>query len=1232
MKFEPQKITESLSRAYQKQSLKRIDIDLFKTELSKVFKHIDPEQDEDYHKNLIADFLKAVYYKDKHLINVNKTQDLVIRNGNSTTEKAGVILEFKKPSENSEMFSFEKPDSKAFRQLILYYLKERIDNNNHSIKHLIATNFYHWYIFDEIYFEKLFFRNSKLIAEYQEFKLSGHDTKFFYEQIASKYINEIEGNMPCTFFNLNDYQSNLPNIKNPSNPELENEIKLINLYKIFSPEFLLKLPFANDSNTLNKEFYNELLYILGLEEVKTASKHIIERKKIPNEGAILENALQIIISRNKLKNVSDIETFGNSEDEQIFSIALELCITWLNRILFLKLLEGQLVKYHKNSSDYRFLNTLKIKDYDELDELFFDVLAIRYEKRTDSVNKKYGSLPYLNSSLFEITELENQTLRISDLKDRFELPIFKETVLKDASRKKRTGSINTLQYLFGFLNSYNFASDDTAEIQEENKTIISASVLGLIFEKLNGYKDGSFFTPGFITMYICRQTIQAAVIQKFREAGYKLSQNKDIPETFEELKDKLDYSDKEIRKQANEIVNSIKICDPSVGSGHFLVSALNEMIAIKSDLKILSYTDKTRIKGYDITVENDELIVTDQETNLQFSYHVSDNNRIIEELQKVQEALFYEKRTIIENCLFGVDINPKSVMICRLRLWIELLKNAYYIDPSKSDKNLADLKIQHKFHLELQTLPNIDINIKCGNSLISRFEKKFNIFEKNILTENIRTYKFLVNEYKKLQDYGGKDKLKTEIEKVKKNLSNLAIPIDKDYAGIKQKERELENIMRLPNNYELKAKLSEELVKLNTEYSLKLKSLYSNTFEWFIEFPEILDDNGNYLGFDIVMGNPPYVQVREFSDITQKAYENSRYYDIAQGSRLNLFQFFIPLVYDITKDNGWNMLIYQNSFLAEDSTQNVRNFVFENQTILSIDSFPERDNHNLRVFSEAKMSVCITFCRKTISDDFKFPLKTWKSNLMKESKSIIYSKSEIKNLFPQKLIIPMLSSKEYELFLKIKSVKNVAKLNVFSGELDMTATKKFFSKNADFPLIVKGAQVQKYYISEKISQGEIDYLDINLFFNENPKKGRLADFKSERIVMQRITGVDSRVRLIMTIVSKNTFCANSTNYITDSVGNLKYLLGVLNSKLINYYYKLTSTNTNITNTEIQRIPIITDKKAENKISKIVDKILKSKQKNPFSDTSGYEKQIDEIVYNLYELTKEEIEIIEQNNS
>ncbi|NCU37386.1 class I SAM-dependent DNA methyltransferase, partial [Candidatus Falkowbacteria bacterium] len=447
---------------------------------------------------------------------------------------------------------------------------------------------------------------------------------------------------------------------------------------------------------LDKRFYSEMLHIIGLNETKEGSKKLIGRNKedLRNSGSILEDAMIQLDSLDKIGRLEKPRQFGETHQERLFNVALELSITWLNRILFLKLLEAQLITYHdsprssaKSDESYAFLNIKKVKSYDDLNSLFFQVLARKSDERNPDVKQVFEKVPYLNSSLFEPTEIEQVTLFISNLRDDKTIPILPSTVLKDEHGKKRTGSLNTLEYLFAFLSAYDFSSEGSEKIQEENKTLINASVLGLIFEKINGYKDGSFFTPGFITMYMCRETIRKAVVQKFNETKHWNCKNLD------DLYDKIDD-----RREANEIVNSIKICDPAVGSGHFLVSALNEIIAVKNDLRILQDRDGKRLKEYQVEVVNDELIVTDDDGEL-FGY-----NPKSKESQRIQEALFHEKQTIIENCLFGVDINPNSVKICRLRLWIELLKSAYY-------KNAT----------ELETLPNIDINIKCGNSLVSRF-------------------------------------------------------------------------------------------------------------------------------------------------------------------------------------------------------------------------------------------------------------------------------------------------------------------------------------------------------------------------------------------------------------------------------------------------------------------------------------------------------------------------------
>ena len=218
----------------------------------------------------------------------------------------------------------------------------------------------------------------------------------------------------------------------------------------------------------------------------------------------------------------------------------------------------------------------------DLQELFFEVLARPENDRSKDIKSKFGNIPYLNSSLFEVSQLERCALQISSLKHRLTLPLFPTTVLKNETGKRRSGDDNTLFYLFDFLDSYDFASEGKVLVKDAPKTIINASVLGLIFEKINGYRDGSFYTPGYITMYMSREAIRRAVVEKFR-ASTHLSGMKKLKD-FDDLKDRLDASDRDVRKQANEIVNSLRVCDPAVGSGHFLVSALNELMVVKYEL------------------------------------------------------------------------------------------------------------------------------------------------------------------------------------------------------------------------------------------------------------------------------------------------------------------------------------------------------------------------------------------------------------------------------------------------------------------------------------------------------------------------------------------------------------------------------------------------------------------------------------------------------------------------
>ena len=133
----------------------------------------------------------------------------------------------------------------------------------------------------------------------------------------------------------------------------------------------------------------------------------------------------------------DQTIYGATKDERVFNVSLELCITWINRILFLKLLEGQLVTYHQGNKDYRFLNTEMINSFDELFKLFHKVLAVNLQERTEAIKGKYSKVPYLNSSLFEISELEDQAIRINSLDNEGQLELINTTILKETKKKEK---------------------------------------------------------------------------------------------------------------------------------------------------------------------------------------------------------------------------------------------------------------------------------------------------------------------------------------------------------------------------------------------------------------------------------------------------------------------------------------------------------------------------------------------------------------------------------------------------------------------------------------------------------------------------------------------------------------------------------------------------------------------------------------------------------------------------
>jgi hypothetical protein len=886
------KPNQVLNKAYRQVAIETTDFDLFKNALRTLRDNVVDGQREETQKEHLRNFLSETFYKTYYMA-PEEDIDLAIRLDKTTKSNIGLLIEVKSTTNKSEMISNDNLNRKALQELLLYYLKERVSKKNNDIKYLIATNVHEFFIFDAHEFECKFYQNKQLRREFQDFvdgRKTSSKTDFFYTEIATTYIEEVKDSLEYTYFNLQDYQHLLDRTDSSASR------KLIELYKIFSDTHLLKLSFQNDSNSLNRGFYTELLHIIGIEERKENNKTVIVRKAVErrDEASLLENTINQLDAEDCLRHING-RLYGNDYEERLFNVAMELCITWMNRILFLKLLEAQMLKYHNGDAIYKFLSITKIHDYDDLNTLFFQVLARDMGSRTHSIMRDFAYVPYLNSSLFEVTDLESKTIKINSLSQRTVLPVLASSVLRNKKRNLQVNALPTLQYLFAFLDAYNFASEGSEEVQEEAKTLINASVLGLIFEKINGHKDGSVFTPGFITMFMCREAITKTVLQKFNGYyGWNCT-------TRIELYNHIDNI-----VEANELINSLRLCDPAVGSGHFLVSALNELILLKYELGILVDATGKRIRkaDYQLAIENDELIVTDTEGNL-FAY-----NPLNAESRRMQETLFKEKRQIIENCLFGVDINPNSVKICRLRLWIELLKNAYYTAESN--------------YTYLETLPNIDINIKCGNSLLHRFALTDSI--QTILRESgisISQYKEAVAKYKNAHGKGEKQDLETLITEIKSKLRTEINRRDVRLVRLNKRRSELATLQAPqlfePTKKEKKAldkhiaDLKKEVAALENIFEeIRSNKIYLGAFEWRMEFPEVLDAEGNFLGFDCIIGNPPYIQLQSMGK-SADVLERMGYVTYARTG--DIYCLFYELGMNLLAPNGYLCYITSNKWM-----------------------------------------------------------------------------------------------------------------------------------------------------------------------------------------------------------------------------------------------------------------------------------------------------------------------------
>ncbi|EAJ6186603.1 class I SAM-dependent DNA methyltransferase [Campylobacter jejuni] len=1230
---------------YRKKQIMQNEFDIFNKALMQYLERLESSQseNEDYLvANALSPFLTMLNFK-THIKTKQKGKseiDLSISK-DEFSKDLEVLIEAKKPN-SKEFITHTKVNSKALHETILYYFRNR--EYSFSLKFIIITDFYKFYIFKISEFEELFYKSPSFLKLFEEFcnpnSLFKGNTEEFYKEVAKLIENSKE--------NLKGFLIDLTFLKDKQKSNFK---KLASIYKTFHRDFLLSEFNPNDANSLNNAFYKELLYILGLCESKQNSKLIIAKSEESKE----EQGTFYTAINSKLK-------------EENFETILKLLILWLNRILFLKLIESNLVRFN-DDKNLKFLNFKKIPDFDKLSELFFEVLAKEKSTRKKS---EFAYLPYLNSSLFEKQSIEN-TLEISSLSNDLKLFYYKNTVLKDDKCKAKKGQVGLLEYLFEFLDSFDFGSDDEQSEILSQKELISSSVLGNVFEKLNGYKEGSFYTPSFITSYMCKESITKVVLDKFN-AQFDLDA-KNISELRKSLR-------KEDKKAQKELLNSIKICDPAVGSGHFLVSALNVMLSIYDELNLFD-------EEFYLEVQNDEILITNHKGEF-IKYKRPSTPK--DKAHLIQQELFHTKKDIIENNLFGVDINPNSCEITKLRLWIELLKHSFY--QSFDDENYHDLK----------TLPNIDINIKCGNSLVSYFETGKSLNHYPNIKERINKYKRIVKDYKE-GFYTDKSHINQEIKNLKISFKNFCFA-DKFKKEMKSFNDKCEKYSKKYGNFlavddeNLKFFVSANLTlfdfdeKEATKEFANLKKEYDNIFnlesnhpfEWRFEFPEILDDDGNFKGFDLIIGNPPYIRQEELKELKPHLAKN---YKVYKGTS-DIYTYFYELGFNVLKENGILSFITSNKYTRAGYGEALREFLLKNVKVLEY-----TDLNGIKVFDSATVDTSILCFEKSKSKDNKFKYLALSNEILKTCAYDIGLYKDFAEFSQNSLSKESFTfSDENTSALKAKierigtPLKEWQGLNIYRGILTgyneafiittekrneiLANCKDEAEKERTAKLIrkmLRGRDIKRYSYEwaglwvinthngyknqngEKVEVINIEYYpSLKKHFDEfypqlekRTDKGLtpynlrncayLDEFEKEKIVWNPVSG-----EYLFSYIKEHIFFNNSLFMMTLDVFSLKYILAFMNS---NCYKWLITLKTNLIQTgsyaygakdKIERLPIpkinSKNEKLANELINLVDEILKAKEQDKNVNTQELENKINSLVYKLYNLTEEEIKIIE----
>lgn len=942
-----------------------------------------------------------------------------------------------------------------------------------------------------------------------------------------------------------------------------------------------KLDDKNDDDKYNSEaairLVTRLIFVWFLKQ-----KHLIPNEFF-DEDYIREN---LIDGFNP--NVM-VDLFSKSNESKYYKAILQN--------LFFAMLNSPITKDGESELSERHFRSGR-GDYDNNKLMRYESMFKNPQLFIDLANK---TVPFLNGGLFDCLDDKDNGNYIDGFSDREVVKkalivpdylFFGEEVGKDIDlsewygdkKKKRVSA----RGIIDILKRYNFTVEENTPFDQE--VSLDPELLGKVFENLLASynpetqttarkQTGSFYTPREIVQYMVDESLVAHLKRTVSE------------ELEPELRKLISYADEEIlltteqKLQVMESIYHCKVLDPACGSGAFPVGMLQQMV------HILSQLDPTNEQWKKIMLEQ---AVTESRNAFQAESKEEREERLLDIENSFDENLnnpdYARKLYLIENCIYGVDIQPIAIQISKLRFFISLVVDQKANnDPTKN--------------FGIRPLPNLEAKFVAANSLIPLAKSEANIGR----TEEIVA-------------------LETKLKEANHKIFSAKTVRTKR----KWKERLIELRSEMAEKLAYNGFLTTDAANQMVSWDMFDQNSAASFFDadWMFGIKD---------GFDIVIGNPPYgifnkKQNKGESIIvdpeTLNFYKTAPIYKSAQGGMLNIYRLFIVRSIDYLCANGVFSEIFPLAYTCDLSAAKLRRFVFENYTIERIEAFPERDNPQKRVFENAKISVCILQLLKEKKVNTTLKIRINKERFIETYKPFsIYTINDIYSVDGVNMTIPLTEICDSKILVKVyaKSQPLLKFGKCYTGELDMTFCKPAFTTNSDDSIMLRGANIDRYILKKEMSQGETFFVNREVLNGIKNISNEL--FAEERIIMQGITGVNERIRLKMTI-SRNTYCANSVNYCRFlSNINPRYALALLNSSLLNYIFKLQSTNSNVNGYEVDNLPLII---ADNQVPyiEIVNKILEIKKSDIQADTKELENHIDLLVYRLYGLNYNEVLIVD----